>query len=64
MTFRETKRVLFSADLAGFARATAKLDALVGAVFLDDWYQLCAAAVRNHNGRIVKYMRRVSCHFR
>ena len=56
MTFRETKRVLLSADLAGFARATANLDALAAAAFLDDWYRHCAAAVRNHGGRIVKYM--------
>ena len=56
MTFRETKRVLLAADLAGFARATANLDALASAAFLDDWYRQCAAAVRDHGGRIVKYM--------
>jgi adenylate cyclase len=56
MTFRETKRVLFAADLAGYARATANLDALAAAAFLDDWYHVCAVAVRDRGGRIVKYM--------
>jgi class 3 adenylate cyclase len=56
MTFRETKLVLLSADLAGYARATANLDALAVAAFLDDWYQQCAATIRHHGGRIVKYI--------
>jgi class 3 adenylate cyclase len=56
MTFREAKLVLFSADLAGYARATANLDALAVAAFVDDWYRRCAATIRNRGGRIVKYI--------
>jgi adenylate cyclase len=56
MKFQETKLVLLSADLAGYARATASLDALAVAAFLDDWYRQCAATIRKRGGRIVKYM--------
>jgi class 3 adenylate cyclase len=56
MTFRETKLVLLSADLAGYARATAHLDALAVAAFLDDWYRQCATAIRGHGGQLVKYI--------
>jgi len=56
MAIRETKLVLFSADLAGYARATTNLGALAVAAFLDDWYRRCAAAVGLHGGRIVKFM--------
>src|SRR5262249_960127 len=56
MTFQETKRVLFSADLAGYARATALLDALTVAAVLDDWYCHCAATIAAHGGRVVKFM--------
>jgi adenylate cyclase len=56
MTFRETKLVLLSAALAGYARVTANLDALAVATFLDDWYRRCAATIRNRGGRIVKYI--------
>lgn len=56
MGFRETKLVLFSADLAGFARATAGLDAAATAAFLDSWYRGCASVVRARGGRVVKFM--------
>ena len=56
MAFRERKLVLLAADLAGYARATANFDALAVAAFLDDWCRQCAVAVRNHGGRVVKYM--------
>ena len=56
MTFRETKLVLLSAAMAGYARATANLDALAVAVFLDDWYRRCAATIRDRGGRLVKYI--------
>lgn len=53
---QETKLVLVSVDLAGYARATASLDALRIAAFLDAWYAACAAAFRPRGGRIVKFM--------
>ena len=56
MTFQQTKVVLLSAGLAGYARATANLDALAVAEFLDGWYRRCGATIRKHGGRIVKYM--------
>ncbi len=39
MTFRETTLVLFTADLAGYARATAHMAPLEVAAFLDGWYR-------------------------
>jgi len=56
MKFRETKLVLLSGSLAGYTRATANLDALAVAAFLDDWYRRCAATVRGRGGRLVKYL--------
>lgn len=56
MPFREAKVVLFSADLAGYTRAVASLNALAVAAFLDEWYRQCADAVRSRGGRVVKYM--------
>jgi len=56
MTFKEEKLVLFMADLAGFARATAAMDALGVADFLADWYARCGNAVTSHGGDIVKFM--------
>lgn len=53
---QETKLVLVSVDLAGYARATASLDALSIAAFLDGWYAACAAAFRPKGGRIIKFM--------
>lgn len=55
-TFRETKLVLISASLAGYARATADLEALAVAAFLDDWYRQCAQTIRARGGRVVKFM--------
>jgi adenylate cyclase len=56
MTFRETKLVLFTADLAGYARATAHMEALEVAAFLDGWYRSIDAILGKHGGRLVKYM--------
>lgn len=56
MTFQETKLVLFSADLAGYARATAHMEALAVAAFLDEWYRQCGDAIRSRGGRIIKFM--------
>jgi len=56
MTFRETKLVLLSAAMAGYARATANLDALAVAAFLDDWYRRSSTTIRDRGGRIVKYI--------
>lgn len=53
---RETKLVLFAADLAGYTRASACLDALTVASLLDAWYRQCADAIRARGGRVVKYM--------
>jgi adenylate cyclase len=56
MSFRETKLVLVVADLAGYARATASLDALAVAALLDDWYRRASPIVRARGGRVVKYI--------
>ena len=56
MPFQEAKRVLFSADLAGYSRCTASADALHVAAFLDDWYRDCAREVRARGGRVVKFI--------
>ncbi len=56
MPIQENKLVLFVADLAGYTRATAALEARAVAAFLDEWYAQCAAVVRTRGGRLVKYM--------
>lgn len=56
MEIRETKLVLFAADLAGYARATASMDAMTVASFLNDWYRRTAQTVRRAGGRVVKFM--------
>jgi adenylate cyclase len=56
MTFRETELVLFTADLAGYARATAPMGALDVAAFLDGWYHSIEAILGGRGGRVVKYM--------
>lgn len=52
----EKKLALFSADLAGYTRATAHLDALSVAAYLDEWYRHCGDAIRPRGGRIIKFM--------
>ena len=56
MSFRETKLALLAVDLSGYARASAKLDALAIAALLDDWYRRAAAVVTARGGRVVKFM--------
>jgi adenylate cyclase len=56
MTFREAELVLFTADLAGYARATAHMAPLDVAATLDGWYRSIDAAIGAHGGRVVKYM--------
>ncbi len=56
MVFRETRLVLFTADLAGYARATAHMAPLEVAAFLDGWYRSIEAVLGRHGGRVVKYM--------
>src|SRR5262245_59339490 len=56
MTWTEAKLVLFSADLAGYARATAHMEAVEVAAFLDGWYRQCAEVIARHGGRIIKFM--------
>jgi adenylate cyclase len=56
MIFRETELVLFTADLAGYARATAHMEALGVAAFLDGWYRAIEPILDRHGGRLVKCM--------
>lgn len=56
MTFQETKLVLFTADLAGYARATADLAPLEVAAFLDGWYRTLEDVLGARGGRVIKYM--------
>ncbi len=56
MTFQETTLVLFTADLAGYARATAHLAPLEVAAFLDGWYRSIEEILGRHGGRLVKFM--------
>ena len=54
MTFRETELVLFTADLAGYTRATLHMAPLDVAAFLDGWYASIEALLARHGGRLVK----------
>ena len=56
MDIQESKLVLFTADLAGYARACAHLGALDIAHFLDGWYRQCADVIRARGGRLVKFI--------
>jgi adenylate cyclase len=56
MRYSEQKLVLFTVDLAGYARASAGMDALAVARLLDDWYRRCARVVAEAGGRLVKFM--------
>jgi len=50
------KLTLFAADLAGYTRGVAEMDALELARFLDGYYRLCGGEVRARGGRVVKFM--------
>jgi class 3 adenylate cyclase len=56
MEIRESKLVLLTADLAGYARACAHRDALAIARFIDGWYRGSAGVIRTRGGRIVKFI--------
>jgi class 3 adenylate cyclase len=56
MEIRESKLVLFTADLAGYAKACAHRDALSIARFLDAWYGDCSRVLRGRGGRVVKFI--------
>jgi len=56
MEFRETELVLFTADLAGYTRATADLRPLDVAAFLTGWYRAIEELLAGHGGRVVKFM--------
>lgn len=56
MPFRETQLVLFTANLAGFARCTAQLRPLEVAGFISGWYRSIEAALGKNGGGLVKYM--------
>lgn len=53
---RETKLVLLAADLAGYTKACAHLDALSIAQFLDRWYRQASPIIESRDGRVVKFM--------
>ena len=53
---KETKLVLLAADLAGYTKACAHMDALSIAQFLDRWYRQAAPIITSHGGRVVKFM--------
>lgn len=53
---RETKLVLLAADLAGYTKACAHLDALSIAQFLDRWYRQASPIVTSRGGRVVKFI--------
>ena len=56
MAFRETELVLFTADLAGFARAAADMTPVEVAELLDGWYSALEAEIGGRRGRVVKYI--------
>lgn len=56
MSFREAKKVLLVADLAGWSRAAGPLDAATIATFADAWYRAAAEVVRARGGRVVKFL--------
>jgi class 3 adenylate cyclase len=53
---RESKLVLVTADLAGYARACAHRGALEIGTFLDAWYRDAARVIRARDGRVVKFV--------
>jgi class 3 adenylate cyclase len=53
---KETKLVLLAADLAGYTKACAHLDALAIAQFLDGWYRQATPILTSRGGRVVKYI--------
>jgi class 3 adenylate cyclase len=52
----ERKLALLTVDLTGYTRAAAGARAVDVATFLDGYYRLCAMAVKQHGGRVVKFM--------
>ncbi len=53
---KETKLVLLAADLAGYTKACAHLDALSIAQFLDRWYRQASPIITSRGGRVVKFI--------
>jgi adenylate cyclase len=53
---KETKLVLLAADLAGYTKACAHLDALSIARFLDRWYRQVSPSIASRGGRVVKFI--------
>jgi adenylate cyclase len=53
--FEERTLVILLADLAGFTRSIAGLDAPAIAAIVDDFYVTAARLVTEHGGRVVKY---------
>jgi adenylate cyclase len=53
---REAKLVLLTADLAGYAKACIRLEAIAIGHFLDGWYRQCGEEITPRGGRIVKFI--------
>jgi adenylate cyclase len=53
---KETKLVLLAADLAGYTKACAHLEALSIAQFLDRWYRQASPIITSRGGRVVKFI--------
>jgi class 3 adenylate cyclase len=52
----ERKLALLTVDLTGYTRAVVGAKAVDVATFLDAYYRLCSIAVRQHGGRVIKFM--------
>ena len=53
---REARRVILAADFTGYTKAVHSMDALEIASVLDRYYREVDRIVREHGGRVVKYM--------
>ena len=54
--FTERKLVMLVVDLAGSTRLVARFDSTELAELINRFYAMCGAAVRDHGGRIVKFI--------
>jgi class 3 adenylate cyclase len=54
--FTERKLVMLVVDLAGSTRLVARFDSVELAELINTFYAMCGAAVKEHGGRIVKFI--------
>ncbi len=54
--FTERKLVMLVVDLAGTTRLVARFDSTELAELINSFYAMCGAAVKDHGGRIVKFI--------